>query len=215
MRKKVLSVILLLVIFASVGLTVSIYAKWITGARGRSNPTEDATYQVHLVNGDTTTNYSLLEIDSMFNLPLYEDDLTNEKFFLGWALTSSETSNFISYGDYQLSTYKSSMVDNVLTMYAIWTTSIPTGKTLISVSYPTNQSLKLLVDSSKTFYLFNVNVPGKIGSQFLSYFTSTNAYDYTKYSGTDSNGTRFELNDYFKSSSLTANSRITLTAVYE
>ena len=210
MKKKLLFLFITTFAFVLIGISISVYAKWVVGIKHESNPVVDATYKVKLVNGTNETTYQLLEIDSYFYLPNYENDLDNEKFFLGWSLTNGSTAD-ITVGDKQLSDYKANLADNLLTLYAIWTTTVPTGKTLLTVNYPTNQTLKLLVDSSKTFYLFNINVPGKIGSTFLSYFTSENDYDYTKYSGTPAKGNKFELNDYFT----TLTNKITLTAVYE
>ena len=214
MKKKLLFLFITTFAFVLFGISISVYAKWVVGIKHESNPVVDATYKVKLVNGTNETTYQLLEIDSYFYLPNYENDLDNEKFFLGWSLTNGSTVD-ITVGDKQLSDYKANLADNLLTLYAIWTTTVPTGKTLLTVNYPTNQTLKLLVDSSKTFYLFNINVPGKIDSTFLSYFTSGINYVYTKYSGIEANGNRFELNDYFESATLENYRKITLTAVYE
>ena len=214
MKKKLLFLFITTFVLVIFGISISVYAKWVVGIKHESNPVVDATYKVKLVNGTNETTFQLLEIESYFYLPNYENDLDNEKFFLGWSLTNGSTAD-ITVGDKQLSDYKANLADNLLTLYAIWTTTVPTDKTLLTVNYPTNQTLKLLVDSSKTFYLFNINVPGKIDSTFLSYFTSENTYDYTKYSGIPANGNRFELNDYFESTALENYRKITLTAVYE
>ena len=142
MKKKLL-IILIPIFIVIVGITGIVYASWIVATTSKSEEIVDATYKIDLVDGSDITTYQLLEIESNFYLPEKQNILEEKKFFVGWSLTSDGTGD-IAPGDYNLKTYLANIdSNNKLTLYAIWTNKIPSGKVLVNVTYPTDQKLSM------------------------------------------------------------------------
>lgn len=157
----------------TVGLTISVlavtasasvgYAAWqIINVNNTQGAVSDGLYSVVFHDGEISQEViNGLEYQSKIELsvlPVTEEKLTSGIYsFLGWTVGSDQTvfSGLVEVSELLEKDAKS---DNVIDIYAKWSSDIPLDKVLLTVAYSGSVSgtHKQLADNDQKFYLFNV-----------------------------------------------------------
>ena len=218
MKKKILiSLIVICTILIATSISIAV-AKWQIVSRDNQNVAQ-TKYKVTLNfnNGSSNIVYDNLELDSYIYLPYASK--TNQ-YFNGWKQNSTYykgVNNELAF-EVQVSTIKGSSTETEFTLTAEYV-DVPTGFVVFKVFDGDSLIKQTLVENTETkFYVFNLNVETKKGSQSLVGFTTTSIKHYS-YFNDEITSESIGLNDYFNISDLVANnaslSTITLNAVYE
>ena len=104
------------------------------------------------------------------------EDLANGKYvFLGWKVgTASSIIGSTIYNNLKSHTIKDLLEeyvevpsDNIIHLWECWTTTIPSSKVLLTISYNTNDYHYQLVGASSIFSLINIVIPGYTAEYFI------------------------------------------------
>lgn len=181
MKRKGLLCLLFILALGIIFTTIS-FATWeIRYLENNSGQVEENLYSIQYHYGDSSTKekVSSLELTSGFELLVFDEtpeDLANGKYvFLGWKVgTESSIIGSTIYTNLKSHTIKDLLEeyvevpsDNIIHLWECWTTTIPSSKVLLTISYNTNDYHYQLVGASSIFSLINIVIPGYTAEYFI------------------------------------------------